>query len=402
MNENPDQITLEDVLQSSELTARLLRRLTVSPGIIDVRMLRQLPARLVGWIARRNPLLDELSARYSVDEGSATENQPLVMEQPWMVNINAYLTNENSFSSTTQSFSSAPFPSNESPSARASLISIMQVPNPDAKTMRLDTSLSSPAGKFRVSRSPARRAWEAAPAEASTYAVSEAAQIEDEKVRQAKAVGEKIAPAKAIASNDTTPIELPLARTQVNESPVRRELPDEGVNVSRSAPEDYAVMEKRQPARNEPPAMTAAAAAAAIEHGLADHARVKKEAVNSSHLVQTGVSATTSPTALPLVQKQAASSQLRTQLPNFVWRKSTDEQTMRDLLSAIASGSPLQTARRSIETPTALQSPQSSQNVTPEPAKRKDEQRADSAPTTERILRSISRKLLIERERRGY
>src|SRR2546423_1553852 len=99
MNENPEQQTAEDVLRSSELTARLLRRLTASPGMIDLRMPQRNHARLLALPARAVSLYDELMTRYGLDDGSA-ESQSLVMEQPWLLNVNAYLTNNNSFSST--------------------------------------------------------------------------------------------------------------------------------------------------------------------------------------------------------------------------------------------------------------------------------------------------------------
>ena len=106
----------QEVLQSSELTARLLRRLIVSPGILDMRTLRQFASRMTVAITRTFSLLDDLLARYGIDDRSAIENPPLLMEQPWMVNINAYLTNYNSylsktyrnaFSSTTNQFISS-------------------------------------------------------------------------------------------------------------------------------------------------------------------------------------------------------------------------------------------------------------------------------------------------------
>ena len=103
MNEDTDQITAQDVLQSSELTARLLRRLTASPGIIDIQMLRQIPARLMGLLAPLVSLFDDLIARYGIDDGSMG-SQPRIMGQPWMQNVNAYLTNYNSLSSTTNQF----------------------------------------------------------------------------------------------------------------------------------------------------------------------------------------------------------------------------------------------------------------------------------------------------------
>lgn len=407
MNENPDHTTVEDVLQSSELTARLLRRLTLSPGVIDLQMLRQAPARLAGWIARQNPLLDDLLARYSIDDRQAAGNQPLVMEQPWMVNINNYLTNNNSFSS-------ASFSSNVSqpPAAAAptSIISSMNVPNTAAKTMMVDASASTPAGKFRVSRSPARRAWEAAPEDDQDgvrhpiLKLTEAATSEtSDATGAAHSEGVNISPAKAIASNETTPIKLPLARTQVAHTPIQRKLPDEGVNASPSTSKNYEAKEKRQPAGDEQPAMTAASAVAASRESGSSHPVSAQGGVPVSAQGDIPATSTTaSATALPLVQQQTALSQFPRPPANFVWRKGAGSLTVQNLLSAISSSRPLQTARRSPEAQPTAQPPQSSQTITPETARRKDELRAGSGLTTERILRNISRHLLIERERRGY
>ena len=81
----------------SELAARLFRRLTTSPGVIDTQRLFKTYARLTAVIT--HPLLHDLLARYFIDLDSSVQNLPLVNDQPWMLNLNTYLTNNSSVSS---------------------------------------------------------------------------------------------------------------------------------------------------------------------------------------------------------------------------------------------------------------------------------------------------------------
>ena len=89
-----------DFLEPSALTARLHRRLSSSPGVIDIQDILKTYARLTKWAAHARLLIDDLLTRYSIDDGSAPGNLTLVTEQPWMLNLNTYLTDRNSFSST--------------------------------------------------------------------------------------------------------------------------------------------------------------------------------------------------------------------------------------------------------------------------------------------------------------
>jgi hypothetical protein len=512
MNEDTDQITAQDVLQSSELTARLLRRLTASPGIIDIQMLRQIPARLMGLLAPLVSLFDDLIARYGIDDGSMG-SQPLIMGQPWMQNVNAYLTNYNSLSSTTNQFISITAAEQKSkaermkdermitevesflppsafllPSGSSSLStpttgSSRYAPNPAASSTPLDkASTYSPMETFRVNRRPAQRAWESTlataqalvrnpvlkPADVSTSAALAAAHIEDEhqpdageqsavsetaslksglanqtegeKLRAVKA-DEKIEPTKAIAPSVATPINLPLAQVQV-----QRKLPDDGATRAERISKADELKDERQPAESIRPTVTAA-----LKSGLANHTgEVKKTGgpfqpvpakaaaltqtlLTALHLNRTAEGWHTSDKqstdsdkktgmklkdvsrefvdhsslrsnleSFDLVQKQAASSQLQKRATDFVWRRSADIPTVRDLTTIISSASLLEAARRTVVAGSLVQSPQSNQTIMPESMRRKNEIRAGSRLTTERIVRNISRKLLIERERRGY
>lgn len=487
MSERQEQTNTQaqEVLQHSELTARLLRRLTVSPGIIDVRTLRQIAVRLAGGITRTLSLLDDLMARYGIDDHLMIENPPLVMEQPWMVNINAYLTNYNSFSSTTnqfiasaaapQSHSSTVLLSNtlspelsSSPPSQSSTDSIIssggapgheansrvesrdtnrRVQSHEAKSV-LDETASLPllAGKFRVSRSPAQRVWKklaadvqdvaripvvkpsedstasasTAPAStASTSTVPTAARIEAGKIGEGQ-----IESAKAIASTGTPPTKLPLARMRIAQSQIQRKSLDENVNISQPPAKIREVRDTPRPAEAKRPH---APSAPSVELELVEPNRETKTADSSppapgrkgvprqtsqaevtTQTSQTAVPTRTSMPPLPLVQKLNASPSVQKRPPDFIWRKGADVPMLKDFTSAISNAGSLQSLNRttggasSVQPYLSVQQQQNSQTFTPETAQRKDETQAGSGISTERVLRNIARKLLIERERRGY
>lgn len=437
MNENDDQITTQDVLRSSELTARLLRRLTGSPGVIDIQMPRQLYARLTEWLAHSVSLLDDLTARYSIDDGSRAGNQPLIMEQPSMVNINAYLTS-NSFTSTTQSFSPAPPSSDALRSVPASIISPRKAAHSDAKTMlpelappSSNTSSSPVVEKFRFSRSPKRRARETAQAdvqavaqkpvlskdESLNFVASTPAHIADDKDRFAKPEEEKeieptLSQVDTTSTIDTTSTPLPLqAQTQVAPAQLPRKAPDAGVPLSQSVARAYEIKDDLRHAQDKQALITAGAS---FQHDKVNPVGEVDKTIGSSHPApaKADVPATSLTTLSPvrqqitsslaLVQKQIASSLPRPRAPELIWRQGGDAITMREPTESRSGSGPLPSARRSGETLPPAQSPQSNQIITPEPARRTGTRPMDSGVTTERILRNISRQLLIERERRGY
>jgi hypothetical protein len=180
MSEHSDQISAAEFLESSELTARLLRRLTSSPGVINIQEIFETYARLSAFTTRARRLLDDLLTRYSIDDGSAPGSLPLVMEQPWMLNLNTSLTNSNSFlsttnnsfSATTNEFVSRPILSSSAasqfvPSASSSshesqpglatgTVSKHELSH-ETKAEQLDSvSSSATSGKFRIRRKPGR------------------------------------------------------------------------------------------------------------------------------------------------------------------------------------------------------------------------------------------------------
>lgn len=492
MGDDSEQAATRDALQSSELTARLLRRADVSPGVLDTAVLRRILARLAGWVERPASLFDELMFRYRIDDDSIYADGALVMEQPRTANVNAYLTNSNSFFSTINQFfaglaasrpgaatganpssgfersgeshassettrtlrAGSPRPPASSSSA-PSVGSSARVPNPDARTTPTGGGAThSPAMKFRVSRSQARRAREAAPDDASDAARSPVLKstkpaealspVAPEGTRDEGAEDRpaKTAPAKteltrvvkggrprADAPTVTPPGALPLALTQTTRSEIRRESADEGGSVSRQVSEADAMQEGRQPARAEEPPLTLTALAS---RGRVNPARDIRRTGASGEKLRLGgegpvaggagqpdaashpvfaQAETPNPVSaqaetpggpphetLPLARKRFDSSQARSRPPDFVWRKGADHPSVTD---PTAGGNPPPPASQTAGQTSTFQSPQS-QTVVGASAGRKDEPRAASEVTTERILRNLSRKLLVERERRGY
>ncbi|HEX8920088.1 MAG TPA: hypothetical protein VF766_01340, partial [Pyrinomonadaceae bacterium] len=337
MTEHPNQASAQDVLQSSALTARLLRRLTVAQGIIDVVKLRQAHARLAAWGIRATSLLDDLRTRYGLDDDdSRMESPPLVMEQPWMVNINSYLTNYNSFSATTNQFISSAATSQAlqpttfssqgtQSSAPLTIYSSTQAPKLAADSTRLPTerfladssssssssdSPSSSSGKFRISRNPSRRAWKANPADAqgvsqafvfkeasastpSTPAASDALTATPPEARkvnpadEATAADDKTAitsdERKAIISDERTQPnlpQLPLARTQIAQPQAQSERrEDEALSVSSPVAKLSEVARKRASVEDEQPILHARSAR---RPGVADATEETKKSGSST------------------------------------------------------------------------------------------------------------------------
>lgn len=352
-----------------------------------------------------------------------------------MVNINSYLTNYNSFSSTTNQFissaptpqslqSAAPVSSHESKSSEPlTIYSSGHAPRGAANSIRLtedssspDSSSSSPQGKFRISRNPSRRAWKANPVDAPGVA-------------QTLVPGESLASddRNAIPSDDKTWPTLALARTRITQSQTQGERQeDEDLRVSLSVSKSSEVERKGR----------------GLEDGEALlHARVSsrtdtitptkesQKVSGSSKPSPTGADVLSLPVktyvatpgsnpvrpisktnippqaslaGLPTVQKQTASSQSRERPQDFIWRQSADIPLMKELRSLISQGGTEAALNPIKGSASNAQAPQSGQLTLPDEASRRDGLRVGSELTTDRILRSINRELLIERERRGY
>ncbi len=426
MDKNSEQRATQDILQTSELTARLLRRLTDAQGVIETTMLRQVLARLAGWAAHRGTLFDDLMARYRLDDGSVDVNGPLVMEQPWTLNINAYLTSDNSSSSTINQFisavasSQAITASKERSSSRFEKLSEASPsiaapareagPTPStfssnatqawqtplirssgftgAQTMpSKGTASLPPPMKFRISRNPARRAWDPAPEDVQGIVrsfISKSAEGADEKSERTT----------SIASPSAVRGDLPFARTHLAQSEIERESDDAltaAAFTERRSASLAKDLKKRDNEANEN----------IMLRGDGPGIDGMTRSATSSHPNYAIAPTETSRSTVPPIQIQVAAAQAKRQPPNLIWRKGADISSATNPIAAATSGSPTQFASQTAGQASMVKSPRS-QDIANDVASRKDEPRAGRWPTTERILRNISRKLLIERERRGY
>jgi hypothetical protein len=456
MNQNPEQAAVEDILQSSELSARLLRRLTEVPGIMDTAMLRQVLERLSRSVKHPPTLFDDLMARYRLDDGSSAGIDPLIMEQSWIMNISAYLTNENSFSSTVNQYiaaataskaieatgTSSPSGADMSRELPSTIVATrVKTPDPiphatssDARYPDERTKLSEEAaplsstGSFRVSRNPPRRAWDAGPAygpnvvsgqvlsseRTSTATAPDEPSVQTEIHRKLQGEGgsdsqqnlttyaiqgeqppstRKLAtkepfefsmPGSANASAVAVKGNLPLARAQFAGADNQRTFSDEGRVVLPQLSRAYPISEKRRPAHVEPLDISAGASFGPGGPSAEIEISTKTFAEN-----------------LPLVRKHVVSSQTQRQPPNLVWRKGADPSSIINPGFSASGVSYIHPANQAAGSTSTIQSPHGN-TIMPESSSRRDELRAGSAVPTERILRNISRKLLIERERRGY
>jgi hypothetical protein len=500
MSEHSDQTSGADFLQSSELTARLLRRLTSSPGVINIQEIFKTYARLSAFTTRTRLLLDDLLTRYRIDDGSALGSLPLVMEQPSMLNLNTYLTNSNSFlsttsnsfSATTNEFVSRPIlsssaatqfvpPASSSSHRSQTGLATGTVSKHETKTEQLDSeSSSSTSGTFRVRRGPGRSSKEVAaavtqnvqrdpvsePAKALTLRVGAAARLgEEEKGTIAEPKDATIATAKSTASVVATPADLPLAPATQNVQGNLVSEPGKALNLypgatARLGEEEIGTTAKANDAKiatvkntdsvNAAPAdlpfVSLPQAPSLVQRGLPDE-DVNTSLVVSSDAIEKGrsdkpkgrppqridssrvfsprnrinesTSLTLSKTSgiprpgpevsrIASIQEQivpANSPDGRIALaeprrPDFVWRRNADGRTARELLSAVSNSSWLQGEPAAGGSSTA-QPPPSSQTVIPESVSSRGRQ-AGAEITAEGILRSISKTLLVERDRRGY
>jgi hypothetical protein len=496
--------------------------------VINIQQIFETYARLTAWTTRARLLTDDLLTRYSIDDGSAPGSLPLVMEQPWMLNLNTYLTNSNSFlsttnnsfSATTNEFVSRPIlsssaasqfvpPASSSSHPSQTDLGLGTVSKHETKTEQLDSvSSSRTSEKFRIRRKPGRVSSEGAaavtqniprdpvsePAKALTLRAGASARLGDEekgttakandariatvrntasviavpadlplapaaqdvqrnpvsealtlypgvtarpgegeKGTTAKANDAKIATAKNTDSVIAAPADLPLASRQHSQSTVQRVLPDEDVNTSpvgssNATAKGRSVNSKRPASQrinssrvfsplnriNEITSLTLSKTVGIPRPGpeVSRTASIQEQIVpahsqerlpDSSRIRNVDGRAVAELPPLDFVRRGNAAA--RTALaepgrPDFVWRRNADGRTTRELLSAVSNSSSLQGELAAGGTSTA-QSPPSSQSVIPESVSRRG-QPAGAEITAEGILRSISKTLLVERDRRGY
>ena len=362
----------------SELAARLFRRLTTSPGVIDTQRLFKTYARLTAVIT--HPLLHDLLARYFIDVDSSVQNLPLVNDQPWMLNLNTYLTNNSSVSSvstTNNSFftSTAINQSNLQSTTNTHVFGATSQPAPPS---------TSPE-KFRISRRADRRlsipvdvqddVLNPAPQRAiQSPALVEELTLANRETRLSEPVRRPDASSVPTLTN-TTLVQPPLAPPVI-----QRELLESEIKTTRLVLKDSERIKiERQYAKSEVRQETSQTPTAATEIGAA----------------------ASSPT-LPLVQEQIPTPQLQTRPQQLIWRKNTDTQTLRDLVSDVSSSTSLAAVRQTIDSLPRPSTQPSAPMMMPESSFREVESRASEEISTEGMLRRISKMLLIERERRGY
>jgi hypothetical protein len=511
-----DMASDTDFLEPSPLTARLHRRLSSSPGVIDIQDILKTYARLTKWASRARLLIDDLLARYSVDDGSAPGNLPLVTEQPWMLNLNTYLTNRNSFSSTANNSYSATtnefFSQTSSPAASRLVTSDLTSLGPpkgpalghisrhelghEVKTEQLGSeSFSRASGKFRVSRKPRRAPRETAaavtrnvrenalgqPRPALTYHSGSSPQpgkAEADATAETKHI--KTAPSEITASTIVSAadrqtvsaanrpiaaaVNLPLVTRPSAQSTVQRERIGEARNTSPLVSKDRPAGDRRQ-SKDWSASVSLAALEStrpeqqprtvALQSGLpplgrstettkltlnknvqvarpADGSRLAiletqvvsedsqkphadffaqrnaDQAVGALNRTLVRGAAYRGGTGVPSVNHAQDARVTPTHfLPgpgqtDLVWRRNGIDRTVRELMSAMSDRSSLPAAQRAPAGDSTTQSPQRIQSFERESAGSRNQSPEGVELTAERILRRISRTLLVERDRRGY
>ena len=369
-----------DVLQSSELAARLLRRLTTSPGVIDTQRLFKTYARLTEVISHAHPLLHDLLARYFINDDSTVQILPLVNDQPWMLNLNTYLTNNSSVSSTSTT-------NNSFFTSTAINQSILQ--STTNTQVFGATSQPAPPEKFRISRRAGRR--QSVPVDVQDdvlnpvlqRATQSPAHVDEQPLTLANRENRISQPARPVPSSvptltNPTPVQPPLAPPVI-----QRELLETEKSTTRLVLKDSERIKiERRSAKSE----------------------VRQEPEPSQTApADTELGAAATSRTLPLVQEHIPTSQFQTRPQQLVWRKSADTQALRDLVSDVSSSSSLAAVRQAIDSlPVVQTQPSAPVMVPPESSFREVEARASEESSTEGMLRRISKMLLIERERRGY
>ena len=372
-----------DVFQSSELAARLLRRLTTSPGVIDTQRLFKTYARLTEVITHAHPLLHDLLARYFIDVDPTLQNLPLVNDQPWMLNLNTYLTNNSSVSSTSTT-------NNSFFTSTAINQSIVQSTT-NTHVFGATSQPSTAPEKFRISRRAADRR-QSVHVEVQDDVLNPVPQRQTERATQSPAHVEEqpltLANRENRISEPSTPIPSPVPASTMVQPPlappvIRREVLESEIETTRLVLKDNERIKIER-------------------HSAKSEARHETEP-SQTPTVETEIAASATLQTLPLAHEQIPTTQFQTRPQQLVWRKSADTQTLRDLVSDVSSSSSLAAVRQAIDSlPRPTTSPSAPMMAQPESSFREVEFCASEEISTEGMLRRISKMLLIERERRGY
>ncbi|HKU75442.1 MAG TPA: hypothetical protein VJR02_16135 [Pyrinomonadaceae bacterium] len=400
MPEDTERTSAEDVLQSSELAARLLRRLVASPGVIDTQRVFKTYTRLTEFITHTHPLLQDLLARFSIDDDSGGQNLPFVMDQQWMLNLNTYLTNNNSYSSSQITNNSFLATSNTS-----QFISTGSTSSSTHTELHEATSQSSPPETFRVKRSAGgqRQSASVDVRETLVRAPLVPPLIQRELPKTEMKTSRLVLKDTVLSEKSGFQLGQGQYRNAVASGESRDSNPSV-IDVQRQ-PDATALQDRPLPTVTLEPKDTLRIKNE--RHSVTERSiEVQQETNTTRTLFEKTESAAPAPTppTLPLAHEQLPPSQFQTRSQQLVWRKSADTLTLRDLVSDLSSSGPLASVRQALDSLPMAQVPAPSSQISkPESSSRVDEPSPTGEEiTTEGMLRRISRALLIERERRGY
>ena len=447
MTEQPEQ----DVLQTSKLADRLFKRLTTSPGVIDIQGLLKRYQRLTERVTKAHILLENLLTRYAVDDVSAVQHLPLASDQSWKLNLNTYLTNSTSIFSTTYNSSSAitnqfilpagasaipPQLSLDLSSSQTSSSSSAEVQfagrreESDKNIARSEPpSQAQIAGKVRVRRKRADFPAPTLPGEtvlrrsAQQSAESPPSGSTTRKV-EAKAgtlpkLEDDLLPGSPRGKDERSQQLSSSVAADFSLAPTRSELPVARVKSAHRVQETDDERGERHSAKSEIVAARPQANAFQSTTGLAemppavalpvsprqqmDHSQLSGRHTNREDappfLKGTNDSQEFSPRT-PTVPAQIDSTPVRMRATELVFHKgSSNVSQLRELLSETLGNNAPGDPRQNLKSATR----QLSQNQTnTQEFPNRHERATEREISPERVLRRISRMLLIERERRGY
>ena len=384
---------------TSELAARLFRRLIASPGVIDTQRLYRTYARLTEFITHAHPLLHDLLSRYGVDDDSTLQSLPLVNDQPWMLNLNTYVANNSSFSSTTNTTNNSFF------AGTNQFVSSVSTTSSTHNELHGTTHQPEPLDKFRVRRG------RAGPVAGRRQSVPDDVLNPVPKSEQEKPASSLVpgltdltffhpALAPPVIQREMMETEIKTSHRVLKEIERIKEEKYSGTADRTEAPETYQTVSPRTD--------TSAATPATLPmvNRQPEPARVRETVVNRAsenhHQIANSSDSTSSPSTIPLVHEHISSPEFHPRPPQLIFRKNVDTLTLRDLVSDVSSSSPLAAVRKALDSLPVAQPSSSAPVMKPEIPSRTDDASAGEEITTEGMLRRISKMLLIERERRGY
>ena len=411
--------------QSTELVDRLARRSSDPIGVIDVRYAEQKYARILGWLADRFGLIDQLRHRYDADEGLAGNWQTMVMQRSSVEHMNLFSTSIQSLFPVSEA---QPLDSNRTPLSPQAASSLAGIP-PQSVTSHLmrpvDELTSTSEPKYRISR---RRS--VPPSSAVTSSTSSEtephAQVDQvtHPVRIPRAIevppGISTQPPFVFAKPLTESVEQSLDIPRAIEVPPGSSTPPPFVfakRITESAEQSHTDTAPRrfEPQEGSPDAWPRSATAGEVP------TQITTPSARSSQ--RTEVAALQDSIPLAPAAKQAGriavaaevsdvrNAALSRAIPDIVWRNNRDAEQMTYLASGERGSSVTSTvnqAGNAAGSAFAQQTNEPAASDNPRPNQfQKDEIRIEQLSPqvirtiSERVMRAISLDLKVERERRG-